>query len=82
MQQLEKAELEKYELQRRLKASENGGTYAAQKVCAPLGLTLTCFPFLPYYATVGVVVKCHSILRSLDFSQFAMMFLLRWCASP
>lgn len=31
-QQLEKAEQEKYELQRRLKAAESGGTYAAQKV--------------------------------------------------
>ncbi|KAH8904011.1 hypothetical protein BR93DRAFT_961186 [Coniochaeta sp. PMI_546] len=31
IQQLEKAEQEKYELQRRLKAAESGGAYAAQK---------------------------------------------------
>jgi hypothetical protein len=31
-QQLEKAEQEKYDLQRRLKIAEGGGAYAAQKV--------------------------------------------------
>jgi hypothetical protein len=39
---LEKAEQEKYELQRRLKAAESGGAYAAQKVCPFL-----FFPYLP-----------------------------------
>lgn len=44
-QQLEKAEQDKHDLQRKLKAAQEGGAAAAQKVCFP-------FPFVSYEMSI------------------------------
>lgn len=68
-QQLEKAEREKYELQRRLKAAESGGAYAAQKVRL-LIFTITYHQFwtMVYYLSH---LK-HDIIVSCCFTAFSM----------
>lgn len=67
LQQLEKADQERFELQKRIRALESGSALAAQKVCLQLSLSIVLDLFLPdLLPPIYVCVRVRAIVYCPD----------------